>query len=91
MRAEVAAEQGDPWLQVLERLHGTLGGDGIARITTQAVLDVLDIPQSQRRAGTYRRLAKIMAGLGWTAVRVRGLTRGAYLEQVRGFAREAQH
>jgi hypothetical protein len=28
-----------------------------------------------------------MAELGWTAVRVRGLTRGGYIEQVRGFAR----
>lgn len=35
----------------------------------------------------YRRLAKLMGELGWTAVRVRGLTRGGYLEQVRGFAR----
>jgi hypothetical protein len=40
-----------------------------------------------RRSGTYRRLAKLMTELGWTAVRVRGLTRGGYLEQVRGFAR----
>jgi hypothetical protein len=37
------------------------------------------VPQERRRAGTYRRLAKLMAGLGWTAVRVRGLTRGGYL------------
>jgi hypothetical protein len=28
-------------------------------------------------------LAKLMAELGWTAVRVHGLTRGGYLEQVR--------
>jgi hypothetical protein len=26
--------------------------------------------------------------LGWTAVRVRGLTRGGYLEQVRGYCRQ---
>ena len=29
--------------------------------------------------------------LGWTAVRVRGLTRGGYLEQVRGYARDARN
>ena len=29
-----------------------------------------------------------MAELGWMAVRVRGLTRGGYLEQVRGYCRE---
>jgi hypothetical protein len=77
----------DPWRLPLERLHGQIGDDGIQRITTQAVLDILEIPQRNRRAGTYRRLAKLMAEIGWAAVRVRGLTRGAYLEQVRGFAR----
>ena len=30
-----------------------------------------------------------MAELGWTAVRVRGLTRGGYREQVRGYCRDA--
>ena len=29
-----------------------------------------------------------MAELGWTGVWVRGLTRGGYLEQVRGYCRE---
>jgi hypothetical protein len=61
-----------------------------ARLTTQIVLDVLSVPQRNRRAGTYRRLAKVMSELGWTAVRVRGLTRGGYLEQVRGFARDGR-
>jgi hypothetical protein len=30
---------------------------------SQVVLDVLEIPQRARRAGTYRRLAKLMTGL----------------------------
>jgi hypothetical protein len=30
-----------------------------------------------------------MAELGWTAVRVRDLTRGGYKEQVRGYVRNA--
>jgi hypothetical protein len=68
-------------------LHCQTGDDGIERLTTQAVLDVLEIPQRNRRAGTYRRLAKQMALLGWSPVRVRGMTRGGYMEQVRGFAR----
>ena len=29
----------------------------------------------------------MMAELGWTAVRVRDMTRGGYLEQVRGYCR----
>ena len=32
-----------------------------------------------------------MADLGWMAVRVRGLTRGGYLEQVRGYCREVRN
>ena len=31
-----------------------------------------------------------MTELGWTAVRVRDLTRGGYKEQVRGYCREAR-
>jgi hypothetical protein len=81
------AQSADPWRLRLQRLHGQTGDDGIERITTQVVLDMLEVPQRSRRSGTYRRLAKLMAESGWTAVRVRGLTRGGYLEQVRGFAR----
>jgi hypothetical protein len=88
--AEAVARDADPWRLPLERLHGQIGDDGIERVTTQAALDLLEVPQRNRRAGTYRRLAKLMTELGWTAVRVRGMTRGGYLEQVRGFAREAQ-
>jgi hypothetical protein len=51
------------------------------------LVDMLDVPQHGRTAGTYRRLAKLMAELGWTAVRVRDLTRGGYKEQVRGYVR----
>jgi hypothetical protein len=89
-RAETVARNADPWRLPLGRLRGQVGDDGIERVTTQVVLDVLEIPQRARRAGTYRRLAKLMAELGWTAVRVRGLTRGGYLEQVRGFARDGR-
>jgi hypothetical protein len=46
------------------------------------------VARRSRGAGACRRLAKLMADLGWTAVRVRGLTRGGYLEQVRGYCRE---
>jgi hypothetical protein len=84
---EALGRDGDPWRMPLERLHGQTGDDGIERLTTQAVLDVLQVPQRNRRAGT-RRLAKLMTELGWHAVRVRGMTRGGYLEQVRGFCRQ---
>jgi hypothetical protein len=87
-QAELAAQSGDPWRLPLERLHGKIGDDGIERITTQLLFDILEVPQRSRGAGACRRLARLMADLGWTAVRVRGLTRGGYLEQVRGYCRE---
>jgi hypothetical protein len=89
--AKSKARTADPWRLPLERLHGRIGDDGIERITTQSVFDVLEVSQRSRGAGACRRLAKLMTALGWTAVRVRGLTRGGYLEQVRGYCRDARH
>ena len=83
-----ATETGDPWRLPLERVRGKVGDDGIERITTQLLFDILEVPQHSRGAGACRRLAKLMAELGWMAARVRGLTRGGYLEQVRGYCRE---
>ena len=77
----------DPWLARLHRVRGKLEFDGLERVSSQSLLDLLEVPQRSRKAGTYRRLAKLMAQLGWTAVRVRDLTRGGYKEQVRGYVR----
>ena len=90
MYAEMAARNADPWRLRLER-RGKIGDDGIERITTQTVFDILEIPQRNRSTSACRRLAKLVTELGWTAVRVRGLTRGGYLEQVRGYCRHARH
>jgi len=80
----------DPWRLRLERLRGKVEFDGQERLSSQTVLDVLEVPQRSRTAGTYRRLAKLMGELGWTAVRVRDLTRGGYKEQVRGYVRDSR-
>lgn len=85
--AEAVQPPNDPWRLRLERVHGTTGFDGLERISTQTLLDVLAVPQRDRRAGTYRHLASLMAELGWTASRVRDLTRGGYREQIRGYLR----
>ena len=85
-----AAETADPWRVTLERVRGKVDfSDRLERVSSQTLLDLLEVPQRQRTAGTYRRLSKLMAGLGWVAVRVRDLTRGGYKEQVRGYCREA--
>lgn len=92
LRAErVAVEQpDDPWRLRLQRIRGKVEFDGLERVSTQTLLDILQVPQRQRTAGTYRHLAKLMAELGWTAVRVRDLTRGGYKEQVRGYVRNGR-
>jgi hypothetical protein len=82
-----AVQQVDPWRLRLERVRGKTGLDGLERISTQTLLDFLEVPQRERTAGAYRHLATLMAQLGWTAVRVRDFTRGGYKEQVRGYVR----
>ena len=75
--ASLAVEHpADPWLLPLQRVRGKVDYDGLERVSTQTLLDMLEVPQRSRTAGTYRRLAKLIAELGWTAVRVRDMTRG---------------
>jgi hypothetical protein len=74
----------------LQRVRGKIEFDCLERVSTQTLLDVLEVRQRSRTAGTFRRLARLMAELGWTAVRVRDLTRGGYKEQVRGYVRDAR-
>ena len=50
-----------------------------------------EVPQRSRTAGVFRRLSRVMTELGWTAVRVRDLTRGGYREQVRGYVRDTRN
>ena len=92
LRAESAEveQPADPWLAPLQRVRGKIEFDGLERVSTQALLDLLEVPQCSRTAGTYRHLAKLMVELGWTAVRVRDLTRGGYKEQVRGYCRASE-
>jgi hypothetical protein len=86
-----AAECVDPWRLTLERTRRRIDYDGLERVSSQTLLDVLEVPQRNRSAGTFRRLAKVMAELGWSAVRVRDLTRGGYKEQLRGYCRDARN
>ena len=88
-KAEALAHTADdPWRLRLERVRGKVDYDSLERVSSQTLLDVLEVPQRSRTAGTYRRLAKLMAELGWTAVRVRDLNRRGFKEQVRGYVRD---
>jgi hypothetical protein len=89
-RSELVEEKANPWRLPLERVHGKIDFDGLERVSSQKILDLLQVPQRGRTAGTFRKLARVMAELGWTAVRVRDLTRGGYKEQVRGYCRDAR-
>jgi hypothetical protein len=40
--------------------------DGLERVSSLTLLDLLEVPQRDRSADTFRRLAKVMAELGWT-------------------------
>ena len=86
-QAELAAQRGDPWRFRLERLRGRIDPDGVERVTTQDVLDLLEVAQRDRTTAACRRLARVMRELAWSPLRVRGLTRGGYKEQVRGYCR----
>src|SRR4029077_4424932 len=95
MREEAAkaatAESADPWRLTLERVRGKVDFyDRLERVSSQTLLDFLEVPQRNRTADTFRRLAKVMAQLGWSAVRVRDLARGGYKEQVRGYCPNAR-
>jgi hypothetical protein len=60
------------------------------RVSTQHLLDVLELPQRERTAGAYRHLCKTMVELGWSPTRVRDLNGRGFREQVRGFVRDAR-
>ena len=85
-KAALAAK--DPWLLRLERIKGKSWDDGIERISTQTIFDILEVPQRCRTAGACRRLSRLMREIGWHPIKARGLTPGGFRDQVRGYARD---
>ena len=64
-QAHEAARNIDPWFLPLSRLKGKIDfADNLERVSSQTLLDLLEIPQQSRRAPVYRRLGKIMVELG---------------------------
>jgi hypothetical protein len=87
IQSSAAANDADPWRMKLERLRGTIGGDGVERIAARAIFDHLGIPGRKRSGDVNKRLAKHMNDLGWTTTTVRALTGAGFKERVRGYAR----
>jgi hypothetical protein len=85
-RAKALAGNADPWHLRLGGLRGKKWDDGIERISTQTVFDILEVPHRSRTAGNCRRLAKLMRELCWIPIKARGLTPGGFRDQIRGYA-----
>jgi hypothetical protein len=79
----------DPWTPTLRKIKGKVGHDGVERIATTDVFDILEVPMGARSAHTVR-LSRVMHQLGWQNIRARGLNPGSYRDRVRGYAREVQ-
>jgi hypothetical protein len=77
----------DPWTDALRRVKGQIGTDGVSRIATEALFDVLDVPVFRRTAEAAKRLKKVMLELGWTPVRSRHVVSRGRASRVRGYAR----
>jgi len=87
-RAQALEHSTDPWWLRLDALRGKKWDDGIERISTQTIFDVLEVPHRCRATGACRRLSKLMRELGWHPIKARGLTPGGFRDQVRGYARD---
>jgi hypothetical protein len=77
----------DSWEPALRRLKGRIGHDGVERVATNDVFDLLEVPMRRRPSETIR-LSRVMRSLGWSNIRARGLNPGSYRDRVRGYARE---
>jgi hypothetical protein len=87
-REQVRAQNADAWRLRLEGVRGKVGDEGIERVSTQTLFDILEVPHRGRTAGVCRRLAKLMLELGWHPIKARGLTPTGLRDQIRGYARD---
>jgi hypothetical protein len=87
-RSETVARNADRWRLRLERVRGKVGDDGIERVSTQTLFDLLEVQQRARGAAACRRLAALMRDFGWHPIKARGLTQTGVRDQIRGWARD---
>src|SRR2546430_13766685 len=80
-RAELEQRGIDPWKRALERGLPA----NVTSISTVALLDLLDVPQTTSNA---RKLAQTMRSMGWVGLKSRRLTPGGFRDTtIRGWAR----
>ena len=77
----------DPWTALLRNIRGDVGHDGVERVVTDRVFELMDIPRLKRTPEAAKRLKLLMLDLGWTPVRSRQVTSRGRASRVRGYAR----
>jgi hypothetical protein len=81
-----------PWRAILLDITGEVGRDGVERISTDRLFDLLDVylpegmPRFKRTPEAQKQLKAQMVLLGWCPVRARLVTRG-FAARVRAYAR----
>lgn len=85
----VKRRDADPWRRKLENIKGVIGDDGIERIASQTVGDILELKRNAQSPRQRAKIARLMGDLGWRKCKTRGLNRGAYRSVLNGYAREA--
>ena len=81
-----------PWRPILQTIEGDVGCDGVERIATDRLFDLLDVllpegmPRYKRTPEAQKQLKAQMVLLGWCPVRARLVTRG-FAARVRAYAR----
>jgi hypothetical protein len=89
-RAQTDRAPADPWFFKLSQVKGKTdpyGEHGIERITSAALLDILEVPPRERRTGVYKRVSRLMRELHWVPIKCRDL-RSIRDENVRGYMRQ---
>jgi hypothetical protein len=77
----------DPWTAPLRNVRGQIGHDGVERIATDAVFELLDLPRLKRTPKAAKRLRRLMVEIGWVPIRARHVTSRGRAARVRGYAR----
>src|SRR5437899_13037689 len=85
--ARQTIQPSDPWTKPLRNVRGSIGHDGLERISTDAIFEHLDLPPLKRTPKAAKRLKGLMVDLGWTPVRARHVMSRGRAARVRGYAR----
>ncbi len=76
-----------PWVHRLYGLEGRVGPDGVERVSTEQVFELLSLPLADRTPSSARTLRPIMASLGWTATRLLSASARGGIGRARGYTR----